>query len=70
MSAPATTRVVCLCCGARYDEDQDCPRFDARTHTYSRAAKVARFLRDSGCSQPRPLDVRDALAALDAQGRA
>lgn len=61
--------VLCLCCGARYSFDADCPRVETLPHSIELATAVARYLSGSGCHHPRALDVRDALIALDAQGR-
>jgi hypothetical protein len=70
MSTHATTRALCLCCGTRYDPDEWCPRFDERPHTFERALAVSAYLRAHDVFNPRPLDVRHALDALDARGRA
>jgi hypothetical protein len=70
MTTDDTQLVLCLCCGARYDESSDCPRLEKMPHSAELAARVARYLVGSGCHHPRALDVRDALIALDAQGRA
>jgi len=69
MSVSDSTYVLCLCCGARYGLDEDCPRLDQLPHSAELAVRVARYLSESGCHHPRALDVRDALIALDAQGR-
>lgn len=61
-----TDLALCLCCGARYGPDDDCPNLDRLPHSAERAADVARYLLDRGCEHARPLDVRLALYALDA----
>lgn len=63
------TKIVCLCCAAEYPEEGECPNMETLPHSVELAAKVVMYLRDHGCEFPRPLDVREALAALDAQGR-
>jgi hypothetical protein len=65
---PMTTRVVCLCCAREYDADGECTNVDVE-HGVERATEVARYLRDRGCEHPRPLDVKTAIAALDAMSR-
>lgn len=62
--------VVCLCCASEYTiEAEQCPRFEQVPHSLERALEVARYLGQRGCEHPRPLDVRHALAALEALNR-
>lgn len=63
------TSAVCLCCGSEYGPDDDCPNVDDGEHDVEHATSVARYLRDRGCEHPRPLDVKTAIAALDAMSR-
>lgn len=63
------TKIVCLCCAAEYPVEGDCPNTETLPHSVELAIKVASYLRERGCEHPRPLDVRSALAALDAEGR-
>jgi hypothetical protein len=61
--------VLCLCCGSYYGPVEDCPNWALETHSAAQAARVARYLLERGCEHPRPLDVRTAVAALEAFAR-
>lgn len=61
--------VLCMNCGTTYDPRGDCPQLGLTPHSAERAGRIARYLLDRGCREPRPLDVKDAAAALDAIAR-
>ena len=64
------TRVLCLCCGTRYDVDGDCPHLHERPHSTALARLVAFHLLAQGIEHPKPRDVHAAREALDAEARA
>lgn len=58
-------RILCLCCGSYYDSDSDCPNRYRELHTLKLSIDVANYLREHAIDEPRPADVKRALAALD-----
>ena len=56
-------------CGTLYQPDRECPNTHDGKHTVERATQIASYLIRHGALTPRPLDVRDAAASIDALGR-
>lgn len=65
----SATRISCLCCGTRYDLDDNCPKLDELPHSLALARLVALHLLGHGIDTPTPRDVREAREAIDAEAR-
>lgn len=63
----STVEVTCLCCGASYDVDGDCPNVDTAPHSLELATKVAAELLEYGVTtNPSTRQIRRALEVIGA----
>jgi hypothetical protein len=64
------TRVLCLCCGTRYDVDGDCPWLNVEPHSAALARLVALYLLTQDIDAPTRDDVLVARQAIKDEARA
>lgn len=58
-------RVLCLCCGALYEFESDCPFVDEWHHSLERALEVTLWLRANEIEQPTSREILVANALVD-----
>lgn len=60
-------RVTCMCCGARYNDNRDCPNLEKTPHSTKLAVDIAQALLRQQIYDPTPEQIRVERVKLKAR---